>query len=156
MLSITLQVLKPELVEGEPLELRATYRNEGAEPLGVPLWWTQRLRIADASGAELAPGPGPVLPCGIPERVQVLDPGASLVTDVPFACTQPAGQPLGIGWSYQLEPGRYRVTLIYEFPPRHGFGVERRESCWRGRAESNPVELMVTAKPGLMARLFGR
>jgi hypothetical protein len=100
----------------------ARFHNTGPAPLALSLWWTRRLIVADAVGQVVPPGPGPVLPCGAPEELTVLAPGAVHEERQPLVCTQPAGGPLDVGWSHAgLQPGRSTVSLVFEMPPRHGF-----------------------------------
>jgi hypothetical protein len=93
-------------------------------------------------------GPGPVLPCGVAEDLEVVAPGASFERVESLGCTQPAGRSERIGWSYDLAPGTYRVTLIYEAPPAHGFTQHAPDpSEFRGRLESNEVALAIPVPP---------
>lgn len=144
---------------GESLALRGTYTNVGQRPLALTFWWNRRLRVTDASGGVVAPGPGPTLPCGAGEEWELLEPGQRHERDEPLGCTQPAGRPEAIGWSYALAPGTYRVALIFEAPPPHGFSqAEAHERAFRGRVESAEVTIVVEAplkRPGLLGRLFG-
>jgi len=148
-LEVRLELRTPRVPEGEDPELVSTLRNRGSRPLGLTLWWTRRLQIRDAAGALVEPGPGPTLPCGVAEEVTILAPGAALERAEAWSCTQPAGAPSGVGWSYQLAPGRYTLSLVYESPPPHGFTQHPPgQEVWRGRAVSNEVELEVTGRRG--------
>jgi hypothetical protein len=125
-------------------ELSSTFTNDGDAPVALAFWWNRTLRVVDAAGQLVAPGPGPVLPCGVAEDLEVVAPGASFERAESLGCTQPAGRSERIGWSYDLAPGTYRVTLIYEAPPSHGFtqhAPDPRE--FRGRLESNEVTLTI-------------
>jgi hypothetical protein len=143
-----------------PIALRATYTNVGQTPLALTFWWNRRARVTDAQGRVVAPGPGPVLPCGVGEEWVVLEPGQKHERDEPLACTQPAGRAEAIGWTHALAPGTYRVTLVFESPPPHGFSqAAPHERAFRGRVESNEVTVVVeepTKRAGLLARLLGR
>lgn len=143
---------------GEPIALAATYVNTGATELALAFWWQRSMRVRDAEGREVAPGPGPVLPCGIAEELTILQPGERHARTEPLACTQPAGTPARVGWSFALAPGTYSVTLVLTAPPPHGFMQHTPDAReFRGRVESNPVRVVVEAKPpGLLARLLGR
>lgn len=140
--------------------LRARYACTGDAPIALTFWWNRRLVVRAADGTVVAPGPGPTLPCGVAEDWQLLAPGETCERDEPLACTQPAGRPEAIGWSYALSPGTYQVTLVYERPPAHGFTqAEPHPRGFTGRVESNPATLVITAppaKPGLLSRLLGR
>lgn len=137
-----------EVTSTEPLELRATFRNTGEASLALAFWWNRTMRVTDGSGRVIAPGPGPVLPCGVEEEWTVLAPGAHHQRDEPLACTQPAGVELPIGWSYDLPPGRYTVVLIYEQPAAHGFTqAAPHPAAFAGRVESNPVVIEVPPAP---------
>jgi len=162
MLPTTLQIelgtTREQHRVGEPIELTATYHNTGATPLALAFWWQRSMRVRDAEGREVAPGPGPVLPCGVPEDLTILAPGERHTRAEPLGCTQPAGATQRIGWSYALAPGVYDVVLVFTAPPEHGFSqhaADPRE--FRGRVESNAVRVVVEPAPkGLLARLLGR
>lgn len=155
MLTLELDAAGRTFRAGEPITLRGTYRNAGSEPLALAFWWCRRMRVTGAGGL-VAPGPGPVLPCGVAEEWLVLAPGERHVRDEPLACTQPAGRAEAIGWSFDLAPGAYRVALLFEAPPAHGFTQSAPDPrAFRGRVESNEVEVRVEPRPGLLARLFG-
>jgi hypothetical protein len=124
--------------------LRAIYTNRGTHAVALTFWWNRRMRVARADGTEIAAGKGPVLPCGVGEDWQVLQPGESYERDEPLQCTQPAGTAKDVGWSFDLPRGTYRVTLVYESPPPHGFTQsEPHPDQYRGRIESNDVLLVV-------------
>lgn len=152
-------VPQPPDADGEPT-LIGRYTNHGPQPLALAFWWNRRLRVRDAAGQLVAPGPGPVLPCGVGEDWTVLAPGETHERPESLACTQPAGRREAIGWSYELAPGRYRVSLLFEAPPAHGFSQsERHPHAFQGRVESPEVTIEVLAppaKPGLWSRLTGR
>lgn len=142
-----------------PLQLVSTYVNQGTTPLALTFWWNRRLRVVDARGQVVSPGDGPVLPCGVGESWRQLEPGERHVEPQTLGCTQPAGRPEPIGWSYELMPGTYRVTLLFESPPAHGFSqADAHPHAFVGRVESNEVELVVPApaRRGFLTRLFGR
>jgi hypothetical protein len=154
-LAITLAADQAQFVEGEDISFRGTYRNTGAAPYSLTFWWNRRMRISDATGKEVRPGPGPVLPSGVKEDVTPLAPGQSLERAEPLGCTQPAGRSETIGWSYTLPPGTYRAVLLFAFPPAHGY-ADRTPDAWMGQVESNAVEFTVVPRPSLMERLLGR
>jgi hypothetical protein len=154
-LAITLTLDRAQFVEGDEIAFKGTYRNTGTAPYSLTFWWNRRMRVTDAAGKEVPPGPGPVLPCGVKEEVAVLQPGQSLERGEPMGCTQPAGRSESIGWSYTLPPGTYRAVLLFAFPPAHGF-LDREADSWTGQVESNAVEFTVTHRPTLMERIFGR
>ena len=104
-----------------PLQFVSTYTNRGPAPLALTFWWNRRLRVLDATGVVIEPSKGPVLPCGVAEDWRVLAPGERHDEVQTLGCTQPAGRPEPIGWAYALAPGTYRVTLVFESPPAHGF-----------------------------------
>src|SRR5580700_7032930 len=106
---------------GDTPVLKSVFTNKGTSPLALTFWWNRSMRVVDAQGNVVAPGPGSVLPCGVKEPWLVLEPGGRVERDEPLACTQPAGRVERIGWSYELAPGSYRVTLVFEAPPKHGF-----------------------------------
>ncbi len=150
-LSLSLQL------DGE--RLRSTFHNAGAEPVALTFWWNRRLVVRDVNGHLVKPGPGPVLPCGAAEDWTVLEPGASHEREEPLACTQPAGHTEDIGWSYEaLAAGEYRVSLVYEAPPTHGFTQSQADPrAFVGRLESNEVVLRVPEQAkGWFARILGR
>ena len=127
------------------LALSAIYRNTGRAPLALAFWWNRTMRIVDAAGHTLAPGPGPVLPCGVAERWQIVMPGRTLQRSEPTSCTQPAGQSARIGWSYALVAGIYRITLVLEAPPAHGFSQsEPNDHAFQGHVESNELTVELT------------
>ncbi len=138
--------------------MTANYENTGEAPLALAFWWHRTMRVRDANNRVIEPRPGPVLPCGAAEMLEILAPKARLERVEPLACTQPAGQRTRIGWSYPLVPGDYRIALIFEAPPAHGFrqhAADPREFV--GRVESNEVAITILSAPvGLWARLLGR
>lgn len=158
MLQIHLSSPRASYRVGEAITLAATYHNTGAAPLALAFWWQRSMRVRDAAGREVAPGPGPVLPCGVAEDLTILGPDERYERAEPLACTQPAGPTARIGWSYALTPGEYGVVLVLAAPPAHGFtqhAPDPRE--FRGRVESDEVRLVVEPAPrGLLARLLGR
>ena len=127
------------------LTLSAIYANVSRQPLGLAFWWNRSMRVTDANGAIVPAGPGPVLPCGVSERWLVLMPGGRHQRSEPLSCTQPAGKTQTIGWSYNLTPGTWTITLVFEAPPAHGFSQsEDNEYAFAGRVESNPVVVELT------------
>lgn len=145
-LTIELAPSAEPLVEGGSLTLLGRYRNSGSEPLALTFWWNRRMRVTDTEGRVVAPGPGPVLPCGAGEMATTLAPGELLERAEPLGCTQPAGRTESIGWSHALPAGRYRGVLEFACPPEHGFS-QCDEPVWQGRAESNALEFEVLPRP---------
>lgn len=158
MLEIKLRSARDRYGAKDELALTATYANTGDTPLALAFWWHRTMRVRDAANRVIEPGPGPELPCGVAETLEILAPGATFSRAEPLGCTQPAGQAARIGWSYTLAPGSYRIALIFEAPPAHGFtqhAADPRE--FRGRVESNELAITIEpAPPGLLAKLFGR
>lgn len=129
---------------GAPISFKGVYSNIGTRPLALTFWWNRSGRLVDASGRVVPPRPGSVLPCGVGEEWLILQPGQSIEREEPLECTQPAGRPEPIGWSYALAPGTYRFTLIYESPPPHGFTqCDPHPSAFSGRIESNEIPFVV-------------
>ena len=129
-------------------ELVSTFTNDGDAPVALAFWWNRTMRVVDDAGRIVVPGAGPVLPCGVAEDLELVAPGASFERTESLGCTQPAGRSERIGWSYDVAPGTYRVTLIYEAPPAHGFtqhAPDPRE--FRGRLESNEVAIAIPVPP---------
>jgi hypothetical protein len=145
-----MSVLAIELVSKGPcrvkdLALSAIYTNTSRQPLALAFWWNRSMRVVDSQGRILTPGPGPKLPCGVAERWQILMPGHKYQRSEPLACTQPASQAAPIGWSYNLTPGTYGITLLFEAPPAHGFSQsEPNEYAFSGRVESREVVVELT------------
>jgi hypothetical protein len=155
-LTITLSRGAP-LLAGEPLALRAIYRNTSAAPIALTFWWTRRMRVVDEAGRPVDQAPGPVAPCGAAEEWTVLPPGGTCERDEPLACTQPAGVQQTVGWSYPLPAGRYRVSLLFQQPPLHGFTQSTpHAAAFTGSIESTPLDVMVGERPSWLTRLFGR
>lgn len=125
--------------------LSAIYRNTGTVPLALTFWWNRSMRIVDAQGRVVNPGPGPVLPCGAGESWLTLMPGEQHERAEPLACTQPAGQSAAIGWSYRLRPGSYGITLVFEAPPAHGFTQsDANAAAFSGRVTSPELRVVLT------------
>lgn len=158
VLEIALRAPRAAFRADESIALTGVYHNTGDEPLALAFWWQRSMRVRDAAGRVVAPGAGPVLPCGVAEELTILGPGEREERAEPLACTQPAGAPAGVGWSYALAPGEYGVVLVYAAPPAHGFtqhAADPRE--FRGRVESDELRIVVEPAPKrLLARLLGR
>jgi hypothetical protein len=154
-LSIELRATGARHEAGAPISLKGIYTNTGPEPFTLAFWWNRRIRVVDAQGRVVTPGPGPVLPCGIMEQLLRLAPGERHERGEALGCTQPAGRSEAIGWSYDLAPGTYRLTLVFEAPPAHGFS--QGDGTWRGKVESNEVAIEVVPAPprGLLSRIAG-
>ncbi len=142
-LKVKLEATKGAAKKAEEIGLRATFENVGGKDVSLTFWWSRFLRVTDAKGNVVTAGAGPTLPSGMAEEPVVLAPGKTYERAEYFGCTQPAGAPKGIGWSYALPPGRYTVVLVYEVPRAHGFGQNARADGWRGKIESNPVEITI-------------
>ena len=132
----------------EQVQLRSTFENIRKVPLLLTFWWNRHLRITDSQGKLVAPEKGPELPCGIPEKPALLGPGKTLSRGEPLACTQPLGAKEQVGWSYKLKPGTYRIALIFEAPPAHGYNPAPSEPdkparAWKGRVISNEVTVTI-------------
>lgn len=162
MSPLQLELVCEAVAPGQEPALQGRYTNRGTSPLALAFWWNRRLRVRDAAGNELAPGPGPVLPCGVAEEWTVLAPGETHTRPEPLACTQPAGRREAIGWSYALPPGTWRVSLIFEAPAAHGFSQsEPHPHAFQGRVESPELTVVIPPPPprsslqGLWARLTG-
>ena len=145
-------------VSDDGSKLISEWTNTGASPLAVTQWWVRKL-VVSRSGAVVQPQGGPVLPCGVAEEWKVLGPGESFERDESLACTQPAGGPESVGWSYEHLDGAFDVKLVVEAPPSHGFvQAEPHPNAFAGRAESNSVAF--TFKPpkprGFLSFLTGR
>jgi hypothetical protein len=156
MLEIKLRSARDHYRANDEPELIARYVNTGDKPLALAFWWHRTMRVRDAADRVITPEPGPVLPCGVAEHLEILAPSAAFERPEPLACTQPAGQAARIGWSYTLAPGRYRIVLVFEAPPLHGFtqhAADPRE--FRGKVSSNELSITI-ASPGVLAKLFGR
>lgn len=127
------------------LALSAIYKNTSRQPLALAFWWNRSMRIVDSQGRTVTPGPGPVLPCGVAERWQIVMPGHQVQRLEPLSCTQPAGKAATIGWSYNLTPGTYGITLVFEAPPAHGFSQsESNDYAFSGRVESRELVVELT------------
>jgi hypothetical protein len=133
----------------EPVQLRSTFENVGKTPLALTFWWNRNMRVTDARGNIVPPDPGPERPCGVGEDPTVLEPGKSLSRVEPLACTQPSGAKDKIGWSYKLKPGTYKIALVFEAPPAHGFGAgphdgnDAANPKWKGKVISNEVTVVI-------------
>jgi len=126
------------------VELTSVFENVGDKAFTMTFWWTRSIRVIDKAGDEVRPGPGPSLPCGIPEEPTTLAPGQSMERREVFGCTQPAGLDKKVGWDYdRLPPGRYRLTLVIENPPRHGYDVHSGGDAWEGKLETEPVDIVI-------------
>jgi hypothetical protein len=140
---VTLKASKTAFPTSADVQLTGVFENVGPRPLAMTFWWNRSMRITDAAGKTLVPGAGPVLPCGAAETPHLLAPGARHERTEPLGCTQCAGLSRAVGWSYTLPAGRYRIVLIYENPAPHGHWPNRVPDAWRGRVESEPVEITI-------------
>jgi hypothetical protein len=138
-------VLAIELVSNgrrsaKELALSAIYTNTSPRPLALAFQWNRSMRIVDAQGVVVPPGPGPVLRGGGVEHWQIVMPGHRCQRPEPLSCPQPAGVAGPIGWSYKLSRGVYGITLVFEAPPAHGFSQsETSEYAFVGRVESRQL-----------------
>ncbi len=150
-LTIELKAIGTKATAKEPPKFTGVYTNRGSKPLALTFWWNRTMRVVDAGGRVVPPGPGPSLPGGVAEEWVVLAPGASIERNEPMGCTQPAGRTERIGWSYSLAPGIYRVALVFEAPPAHGFTQSSPNAyAFVGRAESNEVLVQIPGRyPGM-------
>lgn len=147
-MQLTLTTARDAYRADEEPFLRARYTNDAVAPITLSFWWNRAMRVTDSNGVMVVPSSGSVLPCGMAETLELVEPDASFERDEAFGCTQPAGRSEKIGWSYKLAPGTYTIALVFESPPAHGFvqhAPDPRE--FRGRVESNPVTVTITAAP---------
>jgi len=142
-LKIVLTSAKEKFNVGEEVLLDSVFENVGEKEISLTFWWDRKLIVRDLEGNAIAPGKGPELPCGIPEIPEVLLPGKTVSRQEPLACTQPSGVSQSIGWSYDLGPGTYKIALILESPPAHGYGVNRAKNAWNGKVISNEVIIAI-------------
>jgi hypothetical protein len=145
MTALAIELVSKGRCRVKDLALSAIYTNTSRQPLALAFWWNRTMRVVDAAGRVIAPGPGPVLPCGVAEHWQVLMPGHRHQRSEPLSCTQPAGQAASIGWAYKLAPGTYGITLVFEAPPAHGFSQSEASAyAFRGRVESRELVIELT------------
>ncbi len=148
-LKVVLSSARGKYGTNEQVELRSTFENIGKVPLWLTFWWNRHLRITDLQGKLVAPAKGPELPSGLAEKPALLGPGEKLSRGEPLACTQPLGAKEQVGWSYKLKPGTYRIALIFEAPPPHGYHPAPSEPdqparvWWKGRLISNEVTVTI-------------
>lgn len=142
-LKVTLAAASTRVKTDQDLQLSSVFENVGTTRLPLTFWWNRRLRVTDAAGNVVAPGPGPVLPCGVAETAVPLEPGKSLERKEHFGCTQPAGCDRTVGWSYHLAPGTYRIVLIYESPMPHGYDHNPDPGAWIGKVLSNEITVKI-------------
>jgi len=140
MSALAIELVYKGPCRAKDLSLSAIYTNTSRQPLALAFWWNRQMRVLDANDTLVTPGPGPVLPCGVAETWHMLMPGRSHHRTEPIQCTQPAGRTESIGWSYKLTRGVWRITLVFEAPPTHGFSQsESNEYAFRGRVESQEL-----------------
>jgi hypothetical protein len=145
-MQLTLSTVRETYRADEQPLLRARHTNDGVAPIALSFWWNREMRVLDSNDRVVVPAPGAVLPCGMAETLEVVEPGAAFERDEPFGCTQPGGRSENIGWSYKLAPGTYTIALVFESPPAHGFEQHEPDPReFRGRVESNPVTVTITA-----------
>jgi hypothetical protein len=128
---------------GETFTLNSTFKNVGKKPFSIKFWWTRSMQITELSGNIIKPGPGPKRPTGFAENETILKPGATVQQSQYAACTQPAGSKKPIGWSYQLKPGTYRISMIIDSAPAHGLITNNRGDAWGGKLVSNEVVVVI-------------
>jgi len=133
-LRVSLKPGKGPFKTGNDVELTGVFENVGKVPFSLTFWWNRFMRITDANGKVVLSGPGPVAPCGIKESHERKE---------PLGCTQPAGLEIKVGWDYDLKPGKYRIALVFENPPAHGFEPNDDAQAWTGRVESDPIEIVI-------------
>ena len=142
-LKVTLASAKEKYGPTEKVQLTSTFENVGKEEFSLTFWWNRRLRIVDAQGGIVPPAKGPELPCGVAETPTFLAPGKMKSRAEPLACTQPQGAPQAVGWSYKLKPGTYKIALLFEAPPTHGYDGDKSEKAWKGKVVSNEVTITI-------------
>jgi hypothetical protein len=142
-LHITLKAPKKPFKNGKDSSLTAVFENVGSKSFSLTFWWVGFFRIKDEKGKLVVPGPGPVLPCGVKEGTTKMIPGDIREETQTFGCTQPAGLKIKVGWEYDLKPGKYSVIFIYENPAAHGHAVNDAKDAWKGRVETDPIQIVV-------------
>ena len=142
-LKVTISGGEGPFKDPDDVVLKATYKNIGSKPFSLTFWWTVILIVRKLDGSIVRPGPGPELPCGVPEEPTILEPGESHTMDRYLQNTQPGGFKEKIGWGYDLPPGTYDIKLIMNSPPKHGYDVSTRDDTWRGRVKSNIVRITI-------------
>lgn len=144
-LKLTLRAKTDAGTEMRDIKLESIFENVGDKRINLTFWWNRFIEIQNAeTGEVIAPGPGPVRPCGMGEDITSIDPQKSFDREEYIGCTQPAGQTQNIGWSYDLKSGRYNAKLIFEYPPsRHNYGG-RQGGLWQGKVVSNSVSFSIS------------
>ncbi len=142
-LKVTLASAKEKYASTEAVQLTSTFENVGQAEMSLTFWWNCRLKIVDAQGNIVQPAKGRELPCGRGETPTSLAPGKTKSRAQPLGCTQPQGAPQSVGWSYKLKPGTYKIALLFEAPPTHGYDVDKSEKAWKGKVVSNEVTITI-------------
>jgi hypothetical protein len=143
-LRVSLVSKKKRFKDAISVELTGIFENVGDKPFTLAFWWIRFIRVVDKNGKVVRPGPGPALPCGIAEDPTTLAPGDRFERREGLACTQPAGLNKKVGWDYDhLPPGKYRVSLIMQNPPAHGYDVHSDGEAWKGKLETEPIEIEI-------------
>ncbi len=142
-LKITLRADGGPFKDADDVSLIATFENVGNKPFSLTFWWNRFIKVQDSDGNKVTPIGGPVLPCGVKEETETLEPGQTFERNEGLACTQPAGSKPLIGWAYKLKPGKYKVKLIFKNPPSHGHAPNEAPDAWEGKTKSNTVEMII-------------
>ncbi len=142
-LKVSLSSVKEKYAPGRPVQLNSTFENLGKAEMSLTFWWNRRLRITDSQGKVVVPDKGRELPCGKGESPALLAPGKTISRSEPLVCTQPKGVEQSIGWKYKLKPGTYKIALVFEAPPTHGYSINSADNAWKGKVVSNEVTITI-------------
>ncbi len=142
-LKLVLAPAKQKYKTSEELQLFSSFENIGEKSFSLMFWWNRRILIIDSKGKIVPPKEGPQLPCGATEYPTEIQPGKTVSRKEPLKCTQPIGAKEDIGWSYQLKPGTYKISLIYQSPSPYSYGRIVPQDAWKGKVTSNAVEVTI-------------
>ncbi len=151
-LRLVLNLDATEQPESAPFTGRLRAENRGEAPFALDLRGGARVKLIGPGGQEETPRldrPAPPPEPGAP-RFATLPPGAGRPVAVFTRSLKPDLALYGtvggrrLGWD--LDAGRYRLSIVYEKRPGEA-RVQEMTNPWTGRVESNVVTLTVQARP---------
>ena len=159
-IELRLETTKPELIAGEPADLRLVLGNDGVDPVYVtePLFRYGNIQVS--SGLEWYDCHVEQFgtPCVIASEWLPVDPQGQLPLGLPiFACTPDGTVADTLFTDWRAVPGQYRLRVRWSHRPSAGSfarGHEPPDNALDGSFQSNEVVVTVLNPTGVNAEAF--